>query len=299
MEIKLYDRKNKEIVKEIVYEKKIMSFLYDSYLGLILSSIFIKKKWFSRFYGKLQKSKMSKNKIEPFIKQYKIDTSEIELPISGYTSFNDFFTRKLSPGFRPIDLNVNHLISPADARLLIQKISKDTIIPIKGKKIKLKDLLSKESFDYNLYNNGVSAIYRLSPTDYHRFCYIDDADQSNVVSIKGDYHSVNPFALKNNIDIFCSNFREICTLKTKNFGDVIHIDVGALTVGKIIQHFPNGGSVNRGEEKGLFEFGASTIILLFKPNTIIFDYDILRYSKQNIEVIVKMGEKVGTKNIIN
>ena len=297
MEIKLYNRNDKKIVAEIVFEKKFMNFFYATAVGLFLSSLLIKRKWFSILYGKLQKTKRSRKRITKFIEQYKINLDEIELPIESYLTFNDFFTRKLKTGIRSIDFNITNLISPADARLIVLPILDDLSIPVKGKIVNVAQLLS-DTIDFEVFKGGICAVFRLAPTDYHRFCYIDDAYQSSIIFIKGYFHSVSPFALKNNIKVFDGNYRELCVLKTINFDNVIQVDVGALTVGRIIQHFPQGGNVKRGDEKGFFEFGASTIILLFKPDVVIFDNDILNHSKQNIETIVKMGEKIGTKRNI-
>ncbi len=145
------------------------------------------------------------------------------------------------------------------------------------------------------YLDGWCFIYRLAPSDYHRFGYIDDGRQDPVVKINGVLHSVNPVALNAVAGLMSKNYRELTILHTKNFGAVVHIEVGALFVGKIVQQHNGAHSFVRGEEKGWFEFGGSTIIQLFKKDAVIPDTDILEQSGEGIETLVKIGEKVGKK----
>jgi phosphatidylserine decarboxylase len=271
-----------------------MNFFYRNWFGRILCGLFIKRKWFSKLYGAKQRTTGSKKKIEPFIEKYNINVDEIENNVSTFPTFNDFFIRKLKEGARMIDRHPSHLMSPSDSRVLVYNITKDLAIPVKGRNVSLRKLLSN-SVDFEAYQNGACAIFRLAPTDYHRFCYFDDGTQTPVIAIRGNFHSVSPFAIDSKAPVFDGNYREVCTLQSDHFGDVIHIDVGALVVGRIIQHNPNGAKIKKGEEKGYFEFGASTVILLFKQGVVNFDQDIVDASKQNIESLVKMGEKIGTK----
>ena len=82
-------------------------------------------------------------------------------------------------------------------------------------------------------------------------------------------------------------------MHTRAFGDVIAMEVGALLVGKIVNHH-GPASVRRGQEKGYFQFGGSTVVLLMKKDTAILDGDILENSRNGIETVVKFGEKIGT-----
>jgi phosphatidylserine decarboxylase len=100
-------------------------------------------------------------------------------------------------------------------------------------------------------------------------------------------------AIRSSLKIFQKNYREYCILKTKNFGDVIEIEVGALLVGKIHQNLRGGGRFFRGQEKGYFEFGASTIVMVFKPPVVVIDEDVAEYSKRGIETRVQYGSAIG------
>ena len=81
----------------------------------------------------------------------------------------------------------------------------------------------------------------------------------------------------------------------RNFGAVIHVDVGATGVGRMVQHQRPGGPCQRGQEKGYFEFGGSTSILLFKPGVVRLDGDIAAYSAKGTETLVRYGEKIGSR----
>jgi phosphatidylserine decarboxylase len=98
------------------------------------------------------------------------------------------------------------------------------------------------------------------------------------------------------LPVFTENQREYCLLKTKNFGDVIHLDVGATSVGRIVQHHRAGGSFERGEEKGYYEFGGSTSMLLLRSGMVTMDQDITEYSARGIETIVRYGERIGERS---
>ena len=127
--------------------------------------------------------------------------------------------------------------------------------------------------------------------DYHRYCYIDNGTKTDNTFIAGELHTVNPIALER-YNIYKRNCREYTVLHTENFGDVVQIEVGAMMVGRIVNNHGEASFV-RGEEKGRFEFGGSTIVMLFGRDSISVDHDILCNSAEGIETVVKLGEKIG------
>lgn len=290
-EITLYDRKQARLVSEQVFEKSFMQFFYGHPLGLALADIFIKRAWFSILYGWLKSRKSSARQIQAFVEQHGIDVAEVELPLHAYPCFSAFFTRKLKAGSRPVPADQRILFSPADARLSVWKIQADQVLPVKGRHFSLAQLLRDEKLA-DKYRNGDCLVFRLAPADYHRYIHIDHGMQGPVRRINGYLHSVSPLALQNMLAVFTENQREYCSIQTRNFGEVIQIDVGALVVGRITQHKAGGGPVERGEEKGYFDFGGSTIILLFKAGVINIDADILQHSDQGIETLVRQGEGI-------
>ncbi|MBM6860182.1 phosphatidylserine decarboxylase, partial [Clostridium saudiense] len=145
------------------------------------------------------------------------------------------------------------------------------------------------------YEGGVCLVLRLCPTDYHRFHFVDYGTCEKTHFIPGNYYSVNPTALERIAKLYCQNKREWCVFHSENFGDIIHVEVGATCVGSIIQSYKANTPISKGDEKGYFKFGGSTTILFFKPNTIIVDEDILTQSSLGFETKVNMGETIGKK----
>lgn len=276
-------RDNKECVIE---ESKINQFLYNNYIGRILLKIIILP-FVSKIMGLYQDSQISKYSISNFIKRNNINMEDYQK--EDYKTFNEFFTRKIKDNKREINSDNNTLISPCDAKVLAVKIEENSTFNIKNSTYHINDLTGIDMF--NKYQNGYALIFRLTVEDYHRYSYIDSGYQEENHKIKGLLHTVRPIAVYNE-KVFTRNERNWTILHTDNFGDVVYIEVGALLVGKIINHNEHN-KFTKGEEKGYFKFGASTIILLV--NNIKIDTDILKNSKDNIETIVKLGEKIGQR----
>jgi phosphatidylserine decarboxylase len=292
--ILLYNRKTGSLEEEAVFEKDLMEFLYGSRIGFFITELLFKHRWTTELYARMQHSPGSKAKIRKFVESHGIALDDLERPIDSFNSFNEFFIRRLKSSARPIDRDPASLISIADCRLSVYPIREDAIYPVKARSFTLAQLLGGEEISAG-YAGGLCLIFRLAPVDYHRFGYVDDCEQSPVEAINGFYRSVHPLSLRMMKAVFTENRREYCVLKTANFGEVIHIDVGATGVGRIVQLHPGGGRCARGEEKGYFEFGGSTVILLLKAGVAKIDDDIAEYSGRGVETIVRYGEKIGGK----
>lgn len=292
--IKYYNRETSSYEIEKVAGERYLNWTYSSPIGMSLLEKFIKRKLFSKFYGIYNDSKISKKKIRSFASAFNIDISESEKDIDEFETFNDFFCRKLSSKARPVNLGENILVSPCDARLIVhENINLNNLIQIKNLTYSFHDFI-KNYDSFNKYENGVCLIFRLCPTDYHRFHFIDSGICEPVNKIKGFYYSVNPIALNKIDKVFCENKREWCVFHSENFGDVIYAEVGATCVGSIIQTYCPNKPVTKGSEKGYFKFGGSTIVLFFENNKIKLDEDILHQSSLGFETKVKIGEKIGT-----
>ena len=271
-----------------IKEDKTTLFLYKTFIGRIILKI-ITLRLISKIIGLFLSTRLSKFIISIIIKKNNIDMSEyVE---TKYKSFNDFFTRNIKQEKRNIELNKNILISPCDANLSVYRINKDNKFNIKGSSYSINELL-KDNISKD-YLNGYICIFRLCVDNYHHYCYIDNGYKSANNYIQGILHTVRPIALKK-YNIYHQNSREWSILHTENFGDVIQIEIGALLVGKIVNHHSNY-QFQKGEEKGYFEYGGSTICLLFKKNTIRIEDDILNNTKNDIETTVKYGERIGKK----
>lgn len=288
----LYNRKTKKIEFEDAYKSGGLKFLYRTSVGKAITSSLLVHRRISKLYGRYMSSNKSTKKIKEFIEHYNINTDEIKRPLNSFVSFNDFFIRELTDNARPIDHTPHHLISPADSRLFIFDLAGHPKLPVKGYWYHIEDLV-KDAKIAEDYKDGWCFIYRLAPNDYHRYAYLDNGHQDKVIQLNGVLHSVNPIALKATKNIMAKNYRELTLLHTENFGTVVHIEVGALFVGKIVNRTNGACTFKRGEEKGWFEFGGSTVIQLFKKDAIIPDQEILDYSAKGVETIVSLGEKTG------
>ena len=243
----------------------------------------------SKAAGAFMDSRLSVPLIKRFIKSSGIDTSQYVM--KKFRSYNEFFTRRVKRGMRPIDRMPSHFISPCDSKLTVYKIGKSSVFRIKGSRYRVSDLIQND-FLAKRYESGYCMIFRLEVDDYHRYCYIDSGTKTENTFINGELHTVNPIALEH-YNIYKRNCREYTVLHTENFGDVVQIEVGAMMVGRIVNRH-GAAEVVRGEEKGKFEFGGSTIVLLVQEDMIRIDDDILRNSAENIETVVKYGEKVAS-----
>jgi len=295
-EIFYIDRESKERKKEAVYGEKALLFLYSDkwHVKLIskpILAVICRFHLFSRIYGWIQKKSSTKKKVKPFIQKFCLN--EKEFAKNNFTSFNDFFTRKLVPSARPIDLDQNVAIMPADGRYLAYQSFDDVKkIFVKGENFTLSEFL-KDGLLAEKYSKGTIVIARLCPIDYHRFHFPFDCTPDMPKYINGKLHSVNPIALWKNIKYLSENKRVVTKLKSEKFGEVLFVEIGAVNVGSIHQTFSPNSHQKKGKEKGYFSFGGSCIVMLFEPEKIKIDQDLLDASYKKIEVYAKMGQSLG------
>lgn len=278
-----YDRKRQKIIEEIEYQKKLLEFLYKTKTGRVLLKVFVARPWFSKFRALYQRSKWSKKDIKPFVEKHRINTEKWNL--SEFTSFNDFFIRK-DDGISFIE-DKKSLIAIADAKLMTYHISNNLMFRVKNTVYSVEDILgSAEKAEY--FEGGTCLVYRLAVSDYHRYHYLDNGTLISAKKINGELHTVRPISEKYNV--FTRNTRVVNILKTENFGIVAQVEVGALLVGKIVNHKKK--TFRKNEEKGYFEFGGSTIVV-FIEKEVELDEDIKKMNASGIEVQVKIGSKIG------
>lgn len=244
----------------------------------------------SRIGGRLLESGCSRILIRPFIRSHSIDMSDYET--KKYSSYNDFFTRKLISGARRIEWAPDVFISPCDSCLSVFKMDEDCVFSVKHTRYTAETVLHNRKLA-GRYAGGYVWVFRLRVKDYHRYVYVDCGKESRSFRIRGVFHTVNP-AAGDRVPIYKENTREYSLLKSENFGIVLQMEVGALMVGRIENHHGEK-NVRRGQEKGNFAFGGSTIILMTQKNEVCPDRDILKNSEQGIETQVRLGERIGVK----
>lgn len=270
-----------------IKESNVVRFFYGNIIGRLIVRIF-SIPLFSKIMGLFLDSKLSKFKIKSFIKKNNIDMSLYKE--KDYKSFNDFFTREI----KNIDYSKNKddFISPCSSKLSVYDINEEGLYKIKNSYYRIKDLVNN-NFIYKEFIGGKLLIFRLEATDYHRYIYIDNGSKEKNVFVPGILNTVRPIVLKH-FNIYKQNSREYTIMHTDNFDDVIQIEVGAIMVGKINNKHEEY-TFKKGEEKGMFEFGGSTIVLMIKKDIVDLDNDIIKNSSDDFETKVSVGESIGKR----
>lgn len=274
------------LIKSTTSQDKLLSFFYTNAFGRILLSLLVRRE-LSVFSGKVLDSGYSTVLIKSFIEKNKINMEDYEN--RKYNSFNDFFTRKIKPDSRPVCADPDTLISPCDCKATVYAITKGTTFSVKNTEYTLRSLLRSPKLAAR-FENGYAYILRLTVDDYHRYVYAASGKQSKNYHIDGTFHTVNPIA-NDHLPIYKENTREYTVIHSPVFGDVVQMEVGALMVGKITNH-QHSTDVIRGEEKGYFEYGGSTIILLTN-NTVSPRADLLQNTLNGYETRILQGQDLG------
>lgn len=260
-------------------------FLYKTVIGRWILKI-LTQPLLSKYIGMFLDSRLSAWIVPLFIRKHRIDMS----PYNGtkYPSFNAFFTRKRNEN--PLDARPECLISPCDGYLSIYPISEHQIYHIKHIEYHLDRLLESKKLAKQ-FSGGICMIFRLTPQDYHHYCYVCDGIGMKSKIIKGRLHCVRPTAYTS-CPVFTENSREFDEIRTQYYGNVIQMEIGALLVGKI-HNYSNKKRIIKGEEKGYFEFGGSTIIVLVERERLRVDERIVDNMRRGLETKVSLGESVG------
>lgn len=282
------------VVDEPIFAEDTLRFFYENRWGRMIFQSFLNNRLFCTLYGWRMDSPFSRALIAPFIERFNIDMSEAERPAGAYRHFNDFFTRTLKPGARSYPAAPHLFGSPGDGKLLVYpELDLNIRLPIKGTACSPAELLGSEAIAAP-FAGGAAFVLRLAPPDYHRFHFPDAGIAETATPIAGRYDSVNPIALARVPDLFCRNKRALTMFESENFGRIAYVEVGAITIGSIVQTYPPG-KVERGEEKGMFRYGGSTLVLLFEPHRLSFDADLIADSAEGLEVKVQAGETIAQR----
>ena len=212
----------------------------------------------------------------------------------AFTSFNDFFYRKLKPAARPVDAAEYSVVFPADGRHLgFAKASEVEGVYVKGQRFDLGRLLGDDKLAAQ-FTDGAAVFSRLCPVDYHRFHFPVAGEPGNARLINGPLYSVNPLALRDRLAILWENKRYITEIETEQLGRVLMLEIGATNVGSVHHTFVPTRTVEKGEEKGYFAFGGSAALTLFEPGRVQLAEDLLEQSAQQRELYAKVGDRMGT-----
>lgn len=248
--------------------------------------------------------KVTTSLIELFIKQYNVDMEEAAEPDPAkYKSFNEFFTRPLKEGIRPIADGKDAFVYPVDGAISqFGEIVKDRIFQAKGHDYSLDALLGGLGTHSKHFENGQFMTIYLSPRDYHRIHMPVEGTLTDMTFVPGELFSVNPLTTENVPGLFARNERVVSLFDTP-YGKMAMVLVGATIVASIetvwagtvapkgqqIQHtsYQENQTISlaKGEEMGRFKLG-STVVMLFEK-------DMLEFSEQNPGDTTRLGEQCG------
>ena len=239
----------------------------------------------TRALGHLTEARVPSQVLDPvlrlYTRAYGVDMSEAVTPDAGFATFNEFFTRRLREGVRPIDADPHALISPSDGRLDDGgPIDGRCTFAVKRQTYDVATLLASET-EAAWFAGGSFAVVYLSPRDYHRVHSPATGVITRVRHIPGTLFPVNELGVRSVPQLFARNERVVIHVRSDEFGRVAVVMVGAMIVGRIVLAFDgparpaiggaiaerswlNGDSprVARGDELGAFELGSTVVMLL-------------------------------------
>lgn len=243
--------------------------------------------------------------IRRFVAAYGVDLSEAARGIGAFTSFNDFFTRELKPGARPLADARAFILSPADGAVSqLGPVSGGRIIQAKGRDYSVAEILDCGTEEAARFEGGSFITIYLSPKDYHRVHMPAAGTLAKTTYIPGDLFSVNTATAEGVDRLFARNERLSCRFDGPD-GHFASIMVGAMIVAGIDTVWPNqfrthasapvhedfakqGRSFAAGDEMGRFYLG-STVVLLFEPGRVAWRDDLKAGDP------LRMGEAIATR----
>jgi phosphatidylserine decarboxylase len=242
-------------------------------------------------YAAYENTPWSAREIDPFVRKYHIDMSEFE-PVQ-YRSFAEFFDRRFRRGVRKFPSAPGEMGAFAEARYFAwDKLDGDQEFPVKGRSLSAEQILGTRQRAWP-FINGPVLLVRLAPVDYHHVHYFDHGLTLEHARLGHRLWTVNWHALLNKHDILFSNERNVNILETRHFGRIAFVEIGALSVGRIVQVHPLAEPFERGEEKSVFRFGGSAIVVFGEPSAWRPCDDLLAHTKEGIETLVRLGEPIG------
>lgn len=252
---------------------------------------------YDKLYAIYENSPLSKWKIELFINKHEIDMTDFE--VVPYRSFAEFFDRRFRSGARKFPSSAHEMGAFAEARYFAWKrVDLDQQFPVKGYSLNAQQILGSAELAAP-FDRGPALLVRLSPVDYHRVHHPDDGQTLGHRRLGGRLWTVNWHALQNKQDILFDNERNVNILQTRNFGRLGFVEVGALSVGRIAQVHPVDLPFRRGEEKSVFRFGGSAIVVFGEPEKWCPTEDILKHTRENVETLVRLGDCVAVAGTID
>jgi phosphatidylserine decarboxylase len=237
-----------------------------------------------------QHTPLSARKIKPFIDKHNIDMDEFEP--GPYRTYAAFFERRFRPGVRRFPEHDGTMGAFAEARYFAwDKLNQQQEFPIKGYSLNAEQLLGSAG-RAKPFESGPVILARLAPVDYHHLHYPDDGVTIENGRLGQRLWAVNRNALQNQPDILFRNERKVQILATKNFGRLGFVEIGALSVGRIVQLHPLDQPFSRGAQKSVFRFGGSAVVLFGEPGAWRPAEDLLQKTSAGVETLIRLGDEI-------
>ncbi len=218
----------------------------------------------------------------------RINIDDYIVPPGGYQNFNEFFTRRIKPGVRPIDSPVDPAVftSPADSSIMkiADRLTSSATIGVKGENLCIRELLGNDGLA-NVFINGKAILCMLNTTDYHRYHAPVSGRIVSQHQMAGLYYGMDGGW----VEYFFQHRRGYFILNTTKFGYVGMVCIGMFTISSVNFITNEGDFVHKGDEMGNFAYGGSAIILLFQPGRVSFTVPLA-----GRPVHVNMGERLAT-----
>lgn len=279
--MKIWQRGTDRYLEEPEYGAGALRFLYETVPGRALLRVAADPR-VSRWRGKYQRSPASRKDILPFAARCGVDLTGYDP--AQFSCFNDFFTRRRE---NHTDAAPDELVAVADSRLSVWPVTEDLVLNLKHSRYTLREVVGG-GFDLAPFAGGHCLVFRLAVQDYHRYVFPDSGRVVQSAFLPGVLHTVRPVSEKHRV--YARNSRAVTLLETEHFGPMLQIEVGAMLVGAICNHPVS--EFARLQEKGYFEYGGSTVLLVVPANVRI-DEDLLAQSRLGFETQVTVGEKIG------
>jgi phosphatidylserine decarboxylase len=286
----VWDRKAGTLVQEFMDDHPAT---YDSRPRRSLTQWLESNRLYDWLVAAYQNSRRSAREIQPFIAKHRIDMTDFKPVI--YRSFADFFDREFRPGVRPFPTDLREMGAFAEARYFgWRSLDASQRFPVKGHSLGAERILDSER-RARPFLGGPVILARLSPMDYHHTHFPDDGETVVTAWAGGPLWTVNWHALLAMPDILFRNHRQINILKTRHFGLIGFVEIGAMSVGRILQVHPYDTPFARGDEKSVFRFGGSAIVVFGEPGGWTPADDIVEHTAKGIETLVRLGEPIAHK----
>ena len=278
---------------ETVYAGGFLRWLYNTVSGRTASYLLFHHPLASRLYGWWTRLRVSRCQVRGLMNLGDVNDQDFESPRDGFRSFNEFFTRDIDLRRRPMPASPTVCVAPVDGKVLAyNRVRQQDTMQIKQHRFTLEGFLNDPAL-VRRFDQGSMLICRLSLADYHHFHFPDRGRPGRSHTIPGSLRAGGPYARQSLLPFYSQNRRTLTPFLSDHFGLMLIVEIGALTVGSIVQSFQPHTPVARGQKKGFFQLGGSTVVLLFQRGMIQFDDDLQQNTAKGLETEVQMGDSVG------